>query len=102
MTKTEELYFDSIKLDEEEQFIEDNLENIIDLKVLKENYMKKENKKSVTLRLDNKDIENLKIKALEQGLQYQSLISSILHKYLNGAFIEKEEAQKIFALKSFS
>lgn len=34
------------------------------------------------------DLEELKVKALEEGMPSQTLISSILHKYVLGRLIE--------------
>jgi len=39
---------------------------------------------SINLRLPDKDLEAIKLKALEEGLPYQTLIVSVLHKYVNG------------------
>lgn len=60
-----------------------------------------ENKKMITMRLENDDIERLKIEAEKQGLAYQSLIGSILHKYLNGILVDISEVKKVldFQLK---
>lgn len=38
--------------------------------------------KRINIRLSEKDIALLKQKAIEEGLPYQTLISSILHKYI--------------------
>ena len=46
------------------------------------NTLKKD--KRINLRLSQKDYHQIKIKAIEEGIPYQTLISSILHKYLNG------------------
>jgi len=40
--------------------------------------------KRINIRLSEKDISMLKIRALEEGLPYQTLISSIIHKYIYG------------------
>lgn len=44
--------------------------------------------KRINIRITEKDFLGLKQKSLEEGIPYQSLISSILHKYLNGALVE--------------
>lgn len=46
------------------------------------NTLKKE--KRINLRLTQKDYHQIQIKAIEEGIPYQTLISSIIHKYLNG------------------
>ena len=41
--------------------------------------------KRINLRLTQKDYYQIQIKAIEEGIPYQTLISSIVHKYLNGS-----------------
>ena len=45
--------------------------------------------KRVNIRMTEKDLIHIKKKAMDEGLPYQTLISSILHKYINGRFAEK-------------
>jgi len=42
---------------------------------------KKTKKKSLNIRLFEDDIEKIKVIALEQGMPYQTLISSVIHKF---------------------
>ena len=44
----------------------------------------------INIRISSKDINALQTKALEDGLPYQTLISSILHRYVSGRLIEKK------------
>ena len=44
----------------------------------------------MNIRIAQKDLNALKIKALEEGVPYQTLVSSIIHKYLSGKLIEKK------------
>lgn len=37
----------------------------------------------INIRLSNADLEMLKRRAAEEGLPYQSLIASVLHKYVS-------------------
>ena len=48
--------------------------------------------KRINIRITEKDFLGLKQRSLEEGIPYQSLISSILHKYLNGALVENKMA----------
>jgi predicted DNA binding CopG/RHH family protein len=41
--------------------------------------------KRINLRLSQKDYHQIQIKAIEEGIPYQTLISSLVHKYLNGS-----------------
>ena len=38
----------------------------------------------INIRISSKDLEAIQERALEEGLPYQSLISSLLHKYASG------------------
>ena len=44
--------------------------------------------KRVNLRLTERDFELAHVKALKEGLPYQTLLSSIIHKYLTEQLIE--------------
>ncbi len=46
------------------------------------NTLKKD--KRINLRLTQRDYHLIQIKAIEEGIPYQTLISSLVHKYLNG------------------
>jgi predicted DNA binding CopG/RHH family protein len=41
-------------------------------------------KKPITVRVQERDIERIKVKALEQGIPYQTLVSSVLHRFATG------------------
>ena len=45
--------------------------------------------KRVNIRMTERDIVRFRKKAIEEGLPYQTLISSVLHKYINGRLVEK-------------
>ena len=45
--------------------------------------------KRVNIRISEKDLLDLQKRAMHQGIPYQTLISSVLHKYINGGFTEK-------------
>ena len=42
------------------------------------------NDQRMNIRVAKRDLDKLKAKALEAGMPYQTLVSSILHKYLTG------------------
>ena len=44
--------------------------------------------KRINIRLSERDLFGIQTKAMEEGLPYQTLISSILHKYLAGSLWE--------------
>lgn len=45
--------------------------------------------KRVNIRISEKDLLDLQKEAIRQGIPYQTLLSSVLHKYANGALTEK-------------
>jgi predicted DNA binding CopG/RHH family protein len=45
--------------------------------------------KRMNIRISERDLKNLKIKAMEEGIPYQTLVSMIIHKYLAGKLEEK-------------
>ena len=51
------------------------------------NTLKKD--KRINLRLTQKDYQQIQIKAIEEGIPYQTLISSLVHKYLNGSLVPR-------------
>ena len=53
-------------------------------KILKEAARNTLNKtKNINLRLSEKVVHKLKVKAAEEGIPYQTLASSVLHKFVN-------------------
>jgi predicted DNA binding CopG/RHH family protein len=45
--------------------------------------------KRVNIRMTERDLIHLQKEAVHEGLPYQTFISSILHKYINGRLVEK-------------
>jgi predicted DNA binding CopG/RHH family protein len=45
--------------------------------------------KRVNIRLSERDLVNIQKRALKEGLPYQTLMSSVLHKFITGQFKEK-------------
>ena len=44
--------------------------------------------KRMNIRISERDLKNLKIRALEAGIPYQTLVFMVLHKYLTGKLKE--------------
>ena len=40
--------------------------------------------KRINIRISSRDLTSLQRRALEEGIPYQTLVSSILHKYISG------------------
>lgn len=51
--------------------------------------------KRVNIRMSERDLVHLQKKAIKEGLPYQTLISSILHKYINGYLSEKSVSSSV-------
>lgn len=43
----------------------------------------------VNIQLSSGDLANIQVKALEAGIPYQTLIASVLHKYVTGRLAER-------------
>ena len=50
------------------------------------NTLKKD--KRLNIRISERDLHELQRKAVVEGLPYQTYVSSIIHKFVNGKFIE--------------
>lgn len=44
----------------------------------------------VNIRLSTGDLHDIQVKALQEGMPYQTLIASVLHKYVTGRLAERE------------
>jgi predicted DNA binding CopG/RHH family protein len=61
---------------------------------------KSEKSERMNIRIPPNDLRHLKIKAMEEGMPYQTLVSSIIHKYLIGRLQEQgEQKLEIFISK---
>lgn len=40
-----------------------------------------EKRKNINIRIAHRDVQRLKVKAMQEGIPYQTLAASILHKY---------------------
>ena len=47
----------------------------------------------VNIRLSSGDLSDIQVRALEEGVPYQTLIASVLHKYVTGRLAEPAAAQ---------
>jgi predicted DNA binding CopG/RHH family protein len=44
----------------------------------------------MNIRVTKKDLEGIKLRAIEEGIPYQTLVASIIHKYLSGTLVERK------------
>lgn len=52
--------------------------------------------KRVNIRISSMVLEELQTRAVEDGMPYQTLISSILHRFVTGRLIDKQKSNKSF------
>jgi predicted DNA binding CopG/RHH family protein len=52
----------------------------------------------MNIRMTHSDMRALKAVAAREGLPYQSLVTSILHKYVTGALVDVREVRKVCAV----
>ncbi len=88
-----------MKCDKEEKYILDVLESgkmklstpskkeIEAIKATASNTFKKD--KRITIRLYSHDFIGMQKKAMEMGIPYQTLISGVIHRYIEGELISK-------------
>lgn len=48
----------------------------------------------VNIRLSSGDLSDIQVKALEEGVPYQTLIASVLHKYVTGRLAEARTSKQ--------
>jgi predicted DNA binding CopG/RHH family protein len=48
----------------------------------------------VNIRLSSVDLSDIQVRALEEGVPYQTLIASVLHKYVTGRLAERRVQSK--------
>ena len=92
-----------VTLDDFEQSVEDNAEIFVPLSTSEvneiESIINNANKtKNINIRISEYDIEKVKQRSLEEGIPYQTLISSIIHKYITGRLIDEKAVLKSMEL----
>ena len=45
----------------------------------------------INIRLSSGDLQAIRVRALQEGIPYQTLISSVLHKYVSGTLQERAD-----------
>jgi predicted DNA binding CopG/RHH family protein len=95
-----------IKLDKDEQEILESFErgewtsvqNVKSEITKHQNYARRTLKKDkrVNIRISSKVLEEIQALAVENGIPYQTLMSSVLHRYVSGYLIDKPRPDKSF------
>lgn len=50
--------------------------------------------KRINIRISNRDLVAVQSRALEEGIPYQTLVSSIIHKYVSGSLLDIAATKK--------
>jgi len=92
-----------LKLDDYEKEIEKNILKFRKASKTKINKIDRilqraNEKKIISLRVNSQDIERLKLRAEQEGIPYQTLISSILHKFVTDQLLDQKEIIKSLQL----
>jgi len=87
------------KLDAFEREIENSADKLVSVSDKEKHHIyslieKAKKNTSISLRINNYDLDKIKGKADKNGLHYQTLITTILHKYINEEYFEKNEVLK--------
>jgi predicted DNA binding CopG/RHH family protein len=48
--------------------------------------------KRINIRMSSKDLDQVQVIAAQEGVPYQTLISSVIHKFVSGYLVEKKRA----------
>ena len=92
-----------IKLDPFEKEIESHIDEFVPMTGEKrrsiEAILERSRKtKNINIRISEPDLTRLKKKAEEEGMPYQTLISSVLHKYITERLVDEREVLKSLQL----
>ena len=86
-TKEEKAFLESYEKDEW-QSVKNKKSEISRYQQIAKGTFKKDSR--INIRMSSKDIHAMQLKALEEGIPYQTLITSVLHKYVSGRLGEKQ------------
>ena len=93
-------------LDKFEQSVEDNAGKFVPLSASEmnevESIINAANKtKNINIRISAYTIEKVKQISAEEGIPYQTLISSIIHKYITGKLVDERSVLKSMELLKY-
>lgn len=86
LNKNEQEILKSFEQDEWKS-VQNVKEEIIKHQQYAHNTLKKN--KRVNIRISSKVLEDIQVLAIEKGIPYQTLMSSVLHRYVSGYLIDK-------------
>lgn len=92
LSKEEAELLDSVESGEFESVMTDSRKK--DLQSFASNTFKKD--KRINIRISSRDLTAIQARAAQEGIPYQTLVSSIIHKYLSGSLQDLTANKKVF------
>jgi len=94
---------DEFELDEEEQQIEDSADEFVpmegaELRRVEAIITRSRKNRNINIRLSEQDLDRIRTKAEREGVPYQTLISSVLHKYVSDQLVDEGQVIKTLEL----
>ena len=94
---------DIFELDEEEQRIEDEIGQYVPADARTEAKVRRiaqesKKRKNVNIRISERDLSQIRDRASREGIPYQTLIASVLHKYVTDQLYDEREIRKTLEL----
>lgn len=93
-------YLEGIELDAEERAYEEAFDDFVPAPKGEREALiaaAKAGRRPLSIRIDSADIAALKRLAARDGLPYQTLLGSIIHRYVTGNLIDVNEARSILS-----
>ena len=81
LSKEEKTLLDAVEAGEFESVLTEARKK--ELEAIASNTFKKD--KRINIRISNRDLTAIQSRASEEGIPYQTLVSSIIHKYISGS-----------------
>lgn len=90
-------------LDDEEQRIEDSADEFVPVapeeRERVERIIARSRKtKNINIRLSEEDLSKIRERAQREGVPYQTLVSSVLHKFVSGQLVDEQQVMKAVEL----
>ncbi len=90
---------DIFELDEEEQQIENEIDQYVPADEKTEATVRRiaqesRKRKNVNIRISERDLSQIRERASREGVPYQTLITSVLHKYVTDQLYDEREIRK--------
>ncbi len=91
LSTEEKALLDAVEVGEFESVLTESRRE--ELEAIASNTFKKD--KRINIRISNRDLTAIQSRASEEGIPYQTLVSSIIHKYISGSLQDITANKKI-------